>query len=318
MNWLETSICTTSEGIDIVTALVLGQGVGGVEILDDEEMKNFLKANINKKNYADYIEEELLNKETGEVKVRFYLSDDENGKLQLNNIEQSLKKLSGLGRLAIEINKVNDEDWENNWKKHYKPFEIGRNIVLKPQWEKYENTGNKLIFNINPGHLFGTGLHETTKLCIEELENHITDKSVVLDLGCGTGILSIISRMLGAKHAVAVDIEPDAPKIAGENAELNNVLDNYDVYVGNVLEDEVLRQKLKKYNVIIANIVADVIIAMLSFMEESLDDDGILILSGIIKERKDDVVEALDKKSFAVKELKEMGSWVSIVARRNK
>lgn len=323
MKWIEASIYTTTEAVDILTAFLLEQGITGVQIEDDEEMKHFLKSNLQKNNYADYIEDNLLNKDSEEVKVKFYVTQDLNGNKTLLSIKESLPQLVNscidinLGRLFLEVENVDDEDWEHNWKKYYKPFNIGQNIIIKPEWENYDNTDNKIVFNINPGHLFGTGLHQTTQLVIVELEKHITKSSKVLDLGCGTGILSIISLLLNAEQATAVDIEPSAIDIAYENAKINGVdKEKYTVLSGNVLEDETLSTEVltNKYNLVIVNIVADVIIQLLDFINKAIDKGGTLIASGIIIEREEDVKIALEEKGFEVKNIYNKDNWICIVS----
>lgn len=323
MKWIEANIYTTSESVETISALLLEHGVNGFQIEDDEEMKRFLKYNLHKDNYADYIEDELINKENEEVKVKFYVTKDVHGYETINTIKSGLQNLKtmdiglDLGRLFVELKNVDDQDWENNWKKYYKPFNIGENIVIKPDWENYENKENKVVFNINPGHLFGTGLHQTTQLVIIELEKYINSKSQVLDLGCGTGILSIISLLLGAEEATAVDIEPSVIEIAYKNAEINNVnKEQYTVLTGNILTNEKLYNKLlqKRYNLIVTNIVADVIISLLDFISETLQSGEVFISSGIIVERLDDVYSVLKEKGFTIKDTLYKDNWVCIVS----
>lgn len=323
MKWIEVSIYTTSEAVDILTAFLLEQGITGVEIEDDEEMKQFLKNNLQKNNYADYIEDNLLYKDSGEVRVKFYVTGDSNGNKMLASVKKQLPQFVNsciginLGRLYLEIEDVDDEDWEHNWKKYYKPFNIGQNIIIKPQWENYDNLHNKIVFNINPGHLFGTGLHQTTQLVIIELEKHVSRSSKVLDLGCGTGILSIISLLLNAEHATAVDIEPSAIDIAYENAKINGLnKEKYTVLSGNVLENEDLCNKILsyKYNLVIVNIVADVIIQLLDFIKIALQQGGILIASGIIVEREEDVKIALKENNFIINDIYNKDNWICIVS----
>lgn len=196
-------------------------------------------------------------------------------------------------------------------------MEIGEKILIKPEWEELTQDTDRIVFNINPGMTFGTGSHYTTQLCIENLEKYITDGSTMLDLGCGSGILSIISLLLGASCAVAVDIDPNAVDIAYQNAERNNVdKSKYHVYAGNILTDEELQSKISgKYDVVAANIVADVIIGLTPKAREYMKDGGVFITSGIIEDRVDDVKAALEQNGFTIVDIKQRKDWVSIVCK---
>ena len=323
MKWIEANIYTTSEAVEVISAVLIEQGINGFQVEDDEEMKLFLKNSLEEKIHADYVEDELLNKESEEVRVKFYVTEDIFGKELLGSVKSALVSLESmnvgldLGRLSIETVNVDDEDWEHNWKKYYKPFNVGKNVLIKPEWEDYEDTSNKIVFNINPGHLFGTGLHQTTQLVIVELEKHVNKNSRVLDLGCGTGILSIISLLFGANSATAIDIEPSAIEIAYQNAEINGIdKDDYTVLSGNILTDENLYKSVasKGYNIIIANIVADVIIQMMDFINDAIVSGGVFIASGIIDERVNDVCDALQKNNFEVKDTIYKDNWVCVVS----
>ncbi len=319
LEWIEIKISMSSAAIEIVTGVLLNLGISGIIIEDDNEIQDILNSPLK---YWDYVDEDLANRKNEEAFIKFYLSNDLIGKETLLSVEQELNKLKksefefSLGSLDLISVNVDDEDWVNNWKKHYKTFKIGDNIIIKPAWEEkiYEEG---IVFNIEPGHVFGTGLHQTTQLCIIELEKIINSDSEVLDLGCGTGILSIISRMLGAKYAYAVDIDHNAEKTAYYNAELNNIKENYFVYIGDVLEDDELREKMlrQKYNVVVVNIVADVIIGLLDFVNEILKSGGTFICSGIIDEREDDVLNALKSKNFEILSKSEKDGWVCIVSK---
>lgn len=314
MKWTEFNIHTNQQSLESITGLLLLEGIEGTQIIDKVEDSRFLRDNVNKGNYADYVEDILLNPPIGSTIIRFYLNETDiikynYFKSSLNSKPEILKEV-----YKIETKKCQNSDWENEWKSHFKPIHIGKNIVIVPVWETYINN-QKIIFIIEPGHLFGTGLHESTQQSIVKIEKYAKN-ATVLDIGCGTGILSIISLLCGAKHATAVDIELTAEVIVSKNATLNKVEKKIDVHIGNLLQDKYLSKQLlsKNYNLIIVNIVADVIIAMLYFITKALD--GIFIVAGIIKERKDDVTNALLLHKFNIISINYTGNWVCIVSER--
>lgn len=321
MEWIKTTIYSTPEGIDPVCGRLYNCGVVGTEIEDFDDFNDFLE---NNKQYWDYVDDELIESKKGETKIICYISDTPEGMETLIDIKNSLAELKSFdtegefGRLEIEQTVLNEEDWANNWKKYFHPIEIGENLLICPEWEVVEDA-SKTVFKINPGMTFGTGSHHTTRLCIQELEKYISNGCCVADLGCGSGILSVISLMLGASHATAVDIDSNAVDIAYENAARNNVdRDNYRVLAGNVLQDADIIDIIsdRKYDVVCANIVADVIIGLLPFVETILDENGIFITSGIIMDRKEDVLEALSDKGLLVIDEKISGEWVCFVCRK--
>ena len=323
MEWLEVKIHTESEGVEALSALLMELGAGAVQIEDSAEMKTFLERD--ERNW-DYVDEELLNIKEDYVFIQLYLTHDKDGYDLLSRIQYSvaeLKKLDlgiNMGSLEIEYKIRNEEEWIDNWKKYYKPLDIGKRIVIKPEWEEYENIDNKVVFNINPGHLFGTGLHQTTQLCLEHLENQVNDETTVLDIGCGSGILSCVSLMLGAKSAFALDLEPGCIKVVGENASLNNInMERLTVKSGNALLDKALIQEISagKYSIIVANIVADIIIALLPLVKKALDESGVFISSGIIRDRIDDVHAALAENGFTIIGTTYKDEWVSVISRLN-
>ena len=321
MEWTEVKIYTTTAGIEPVTATLMDCGINGIQVEDDNEMKEYLTTSST---YWDYVDEELLNKPIGETKVTVYVSDNPYGEEILMHIKDAINHLKSidtgldLGRLAIETtSNLNDEEWLNKWRDFYEPFAIGNRIFIKPVWENCEIPDNRVVFNINPGHVFGTGLHQTTQLCMLELEKYIDENSVVADLGCGSGILSIISLLLGAKSAFAVDIDANAIKTAYENAELSGVdVSKYYVTSGNVIDDKKLQDEIgyDKYDVVVANIIADVICAISPVVPAQLKKGGVFIASGIIKDRMNDVYDALDKCGLKVVNTSTKDEWVCITS----
>lgn len=321
MEWTEVKIYTTTAGIEPVTATLMDCGINGIQVEDDNEMKEYLTTSST---YWDYVDEELLNKPIGETKITIYVSDNPYGEEILLHIKEAINNLKtmdiglDLGRLAIETtSNLNDEEWLNKWRDYYKPFTIGNRIFIKPVWEDCEIPDGRVVFNINPGHVFGTGLHQTTQLCMLELEKYINNESVVADLGCGSGILSIISLLLGAKSAFAVDIDANAIKTAYENAELSGVdVRKYYVTSGNVIGDKELQDEIgyDKYDVVVANIIADVICAISPVVPAQLKKGGVFIASGIIKDRINDVYDALDKCGLKVVNTATKDEWVCITS----
>ncbi|MCL1994670.1 MAG: 50S ribosomal protein L11 methyltransferase [Defluviitaleaceae bacterium] len=312
MDWTEINIYTKANFVDEITTLLMLCQIDSVQIIDKEEDARFLKANVNQGNYADYVEDELLNPTAEPVIVRFYLPAKENAKL--NAAKTAMSSLIDSAAIKLEEVTTHSSTWENKWKEHYKPFPVGQNIVIAPVWENYRNP-NKTVFVIEPGHLFGTGLHESTRQSIVELEDRAKG-AVVLDLGCGTGILPILAMMLGAKQATAVDIEPTATEIVAQNAVLNDTI--VDIKIGNILTDKSFANELlhNSYTIVTANIVADVIIAMLPFVLQVLD--GFFICAGIITERETDVKTALCSMGFKIVHTTYQNGWVCIVSERNR
>ena len=321
MEWLEIKIHTHSEGIEALCALLMELGAGAVQIEDSAEMKAFLASDD--RNW-DYVDEELMNIEEDYLYVQLYLTHDADGYALLERIKYGISELAkfdlgiNMGSLLLEYKIRSDEEWIDNWKKYYKPLEIGKNIVIKPEWEKYDNPGGKTVFSINPGHLFGTGLHQSTQLCLEHMEDMVDDESTILDIGCGSGILSLVGLMLGAKSAFALDLEPGCIKVVTENAALNDIgMDKLTIRSGNALIDKELIDEISsnKYSIITANIVADIIIALLPTVKKSLAEDGLFISSGIIKDKLSDVSKALEDAGFIEVKTTFKDDWVSIVSR---
>lgn len=324
-NWIEIFIETTKEGFEPVSGIIYQCGITGVMIEDADDFNDFLE---NPARDWDYIEDELVNqKKLAKNGITFFVRDNVNGKEtfdivkdMLQNAKQNEKEID-FGSLEITVKNIKEDDWANNWKKYFKPFAVGQKIVIRPSWEEYNDDGSKIVLKIDPGHVFGTGTHETTQLCIELIEEYVKSNDMVLDIGCGSGILSIASLLLGAKHANALDIDPNAVDIAYTNAGMNNIgKDIYEVISGNLLEDDELDKKYsgKMYDVVEANIVADVIIALTEKIPNYIKDGGIFISSGIIVERLDDVLDALKSQNFDVLFVKNKKGWAAIASRYNK
>lgn len=312
MNWTEVSITTNKDGIDAITGNLLNIGITGIRIENPDDFNEFLEGT---EIYWDYVDENLMYLKNCETKVILYLPENAQGLDMLSLLKDAIEKLKSenkYGSLKMTFNNVKEEDWENNWKQYFKPLKIGRHFLIKPSWENAENDDGRKILEIDPGMSFGTGTHETTRLCLESMDRIPLKDKEVLDLGCGSGILSIGALLSGAKHTTLVDIDANSTKIAAENIEKNNFDPKlFTIYCGNVIDDSSLAEKIgfKKYDVIFANIVADVLKAMSPLFGKFLKDGGTLVVSGIITERKDEVLNEIRRNGFeTVKEFEE-GAW---------
>ncbi len=322
MFWTETTVYTTTEGIDSVAGILLMNDITGYSVIDSKDFNDFLEK---KEVYWDYIEDELFALRECETQVTFYLPDNAQGRERLAAIRCDLERLKSedteniYGRLTVEIGKIADEDWENNWKQYFKPFTIGKNIVIKPTWENYEAKKGQTIIEIDPASSFGSGSHMTTRLCLEAIESLVLsgkNAEKLLDMGCGSGILGIGAYLLAGSDVTAVDIEENSIRIAKENAKINNLTeDKFHPYCGNVITHKALYDIIceNKYNLIAANIVSDIIIVMAPLFRKVLARNGRLIVSGIISERADEVEQALMKHGFIRESFADKEGWAAIV-----
>lgn len=320
MDWLEVKIITVNSGLEIITGLLFELGITSIQIEDNADLENFINEN---KDTWDYVDENFLNSRFEDTSLIFYIKNDLDALDLLQTIKNKLANIKNdidvdLGSLEIKTININEEEWINNWKKHYKPFKLGNNIVVKPFWEKYDAQNSDVVFTIDPGNAFGTGMHETTKLCVTTCEEIIKKDDLILDLGCGSGILSVIALLLGGKSAIGIDIEKIAVESAINNSKLNDVSHKYTGIHGNILEDEKLIDTLLKnqYNIIFANIIADIIIPMLPIIKKLLHNNGKFIASGIIENRKDEVVSALEKEGFIIEKIEESKEWNMILSKK--
>lgn len=318
MEWLELKIDTSPSGLDAVTELLEQQGITGVIIDDEADFKDFLEHN---KQYWDYVDEELLREKAGISRVTFYLERDE---AALHTIAQVRIAMSELKKahpdyapLRLTIDNVADADWENNWKKFYKPMEIGERLLVVPQWEQAKRDHGRVKLVLNPGLTFGTGSHATTRLCLQALDKCIHGGEKILDLGCGSGILSIAALVLGARDAFACDIDEKCVDVAYENAALNGVgKDRYTVRWGDVLTDTTLQAEFGGgYDMVVANIVADVIMGLSDKVRPFLKEGGLFLCSGIIDDRAEEVLAKLRADGWMVLEQNDSEGWYSFLCR---
>ena len=324
MNWLELHIDTTHAGLEPVETLLSSLGIDGVVIDDETEFQDFLE---NNHQYWDYVYEDLEKQMQGKSRVTFYLQADEEGFARMGEVRIALENLKktaqGCGTLLMTMDSLQDADWENNWKQYYKPMEIGERLLVIPQWEQEDPKvrkaleGGRVPLILEPGLTFGTGSHATTRLCLTALEKAVRGGEKVLDLGCGSGILSIAALKLGAASALAVDIDDKCLDVAHENAAMNGIgRDTYTVKVGDILSDEALRAEIGGgYDVVLANIVADVIIGLGPMVRSLLSENGVFLCSGIIDTRAEEVAGKLRQAGLEILDTRSSEGWYAYTCR---
>ncbi len=330
MKWNKLSLETTCEAVDLVSYMLEELGVEGIEIEDKvqltEEEKNKL--------FIDILPE--LGEDDGIATVYFYLDVDVDTREMIEKVKEGLEELktfTNVGSGKISVSQTEDKDWMNNWKEFFKPFRVDDTIVIKPTWEQLtESKDTDLVIEIDPGTAFGTGAHETTKLCILNLKKYLKEGDQLLDVGCGSGILSIVGSKLGANCEVAIDIDVNASDIAVENAKVNHIQvvrkkreevakrekGLLEIYDGNVIDDRKLCENigLGCYDIVVANILADIIIPLSSMVADFMKPGALFISSGIIDMKAKEVEEAILRNGFEIVEITTMKDWTSIVARK--
>ena len=314
MNWSQIKLYTTTDAIDVVSGYLISHGLRGLMIEDAQDFTEFLE---DTSIHWDYIDDELMKMKECETAIVFYIPDNMQGMEMLKAIRGGIETLRqktpglNLGRLAFESENIREEDWETAWKKYYHPVRIGKHIVICPCWEECTLEENDVKVTLDPGMAFGTGTHETTRLCMAFLEKYITPNVSLLDVGTGSGILAITALLLGAKSAVGVDIDQLSVKIAQENADLNGVGEKIELVWGDLTE------KLSGvYDVICANIVADVIIRLCPAVTAFMHPDTVLIISGIIEDRCQDVFAVLEENHLQIVDRNQENDWISVVVKK--
>ena len=320
MEWLELHIDTNHAGLEPLEIFLSANGVDGVVIDDEQDFQSFLE---NNHQYWDYVDEDLEASMKGKSRITFYLPADDEGFARLGALRTALQTFKEAhagqyGSVLMTMENLKDSDWENNWKQYYKPMEIGERLLVIPEWEQENVRGQakyagKVPLILEPGLTFGTGSHATTRLCLTALEQAVHGGERVLDLGCGSGILSIAALTLGAASAAAVDIDDKCLTVAYENAALNGIgRDRYTVLVGDAVSDRALKAQLGGgYDIVVANIVADVIIGLAPSVRQFLKPGGLFLCSGIIDTRADEVADALLNAGWTIEDTRSGEGWYS-------
>lgn len=318
--WLEVAVDTTPECLDDLAAYLTGCGIVGLVLESEADFDRQLEEG---RPYWDDVDEELRASWRGISRVKFYVTQDEDGEARLAEVQSGLAAFRGrvdkdAGTLAVTTVSLREEDWAENWKQYYQPFPVGDRLYVVPEWMRGEALpeGRTPLY-LNPGLIFGTGSHGTTRLCLEGVERYVEPGDRVLDLGTGSGILAIAALLLGAKEAVGCDIDPMAARVAAENASYNGVEESFRVYTGDVNRDQKLKQALAgQYQLVLANIIADVIIPLAAVAGDYLAPGGRFLTSGIIESRAADVAAALTANGFVIVETRTREGWVSYTARK--
>lgn len=305
MRYIELICNTPAEEIEERCERMTELGAEGFVIESEDDFKNFLEENHD---YWDYVDEELENQFAGVSRIKCYLCDDEDGRAVFKRIIEAFPQ--------TEASYVQDSDWENNWREYYKPIETGKKLVVVPEWEEIPSDGRTAL-RLDPGLIFGTGSHPTTKMCLEELENYAGKGVKVLDLGCGSGILGIASLVLGSDFCLGCDIDPKAPDVVMQNAALNGIgSDRLKAVAGDIITDGALRESFGTgYDLVLSNIVSDVIINLAPHVPQFIKPDGVYIASGIIEGREEEVQAAIEKAGFRIIDHRIMDEWHCFVAK---
>lgn len=305
MRYWECILNTPADEMDERCEELGALGVGGFVVENEEDFRSFLEQNHQ---YWDYVDQELEQQFAGLSRLKFYLADDEDGAAVLRQVQARYP--------SVTVSAVEDSDWENNWREYYKPIEVGERLVVVPEWEEVP-AGGRLPLILDPGLIFGTGSHATTRMCLQALEHFAAPGKRVLDLGCGSGILGIGALVLGCASCLGCDIDPKAPDVAMANAALNGFGDErIRIVAGDLLADASLRRSFGTgYDIVLANIVADVIIPLSVHVPGFLRSDGVYITSGIIEGRQDEVRAAIEKAGFRITDHLSEEDWHCFVAR---
>ena len=317
MKWNKFRLKTTTESEDIVSSMLMDLGIQGIEIEDKIPLTQSDKEQM----FVDILPE--IEADDGVAYISFYLEEDEDKEEVLANVKKELEEMrayTNVGACTIEESQTEDVDWVKNWKQYFHQFYVD-DVLIIPSWEEVKpEDEDKMIIHIDPGTAFGTGMHETTQLCIRQIRKYVTPDTTILDVGCGSGILGMLALKFGAKYSVGTDLDPCAIDATYENMEVNGITkDQYEVMIGNIIDDKEVQDKVgyEKYDIVVANILADVLVPLTPVILHQLKTGGIYITSGIIDAKEETVVEAVKEAGLEVLEVTYQGEWVSVTARKN-
>lgn len=317
MKWKQFRLKTTTQAEDIVSSMLADLGVEGVQIEDKIPLTEQDKEQM----FVDILPD--IPDDDGTAYLTFYLDEEEDVAPVLMNVRKELEDMRAfldVGECTIEESETEDVDWVNNWKQYFHQFYID-DILVIPSWEKVKpEDSDKMVIHIDPGTAFGTGMHETTQLCIRALKKYVTSETEILDVGCGSGILGMLALKFGAKHSLGTDLDPCAIDATHENMEVNGIRkDQYEVMIGNIIDDKAVQDAVgyEKYDIVAANILADVLVPLTPVIIHQMKPGAVYITSGIIEDKENVVVEAVKAAGLEVLEVNHQGEWVSVVARKN-
>lgn len=317
MKWKQFRLKTTTQAEDIVSSMLADLGIEGVQIEDKIPLTEQDKEQM----FVDILPD--IPDDDGTAYLTFYLDEEEDVALVLMNVRKELEDMRAfldVGECTIEESETEDVDWVNNWKQYFHQFYID-DILVIPSWEKVKpEDSDKMVIHIDPGTAFGTGMHETTQLCIRALKKYVTSETEILDVGCGSGILGMLALKFGAKHSLGTDLDPCAIDATHENMEVNGIRkDQYEVMIGNIIDDKAVQDAVgyEKYDIVAANILADVLVPLTPVIIHQMKPGAVYITSGIIEDKEQVVVEAVKAAGLEVLEVNHQGEWVSVVARKN-
>ena len=316
MKWNKFTLKTKTDVEDIIISTLADIGIQGAEIEDKQPLTEEDK----KQMFVDILPD--MPEDDGVAYLNFYLDEDENVEEMLEKVNAELSELRNfvdIGEGTITTSETEDKDWINNWKQYFKQFYVD-DILIIPSWEEVkEEDRDRMIIHIDPGTAFGTGMHETTQLCIRQLKKYVTSETELLDVGTGSGILSIVALKLGAKHAVGTDLDPCAVPAVEENKEVNDIpAASFDMMIGNIIDDKAIQDRVgyEKYDIVAANILADVLVPLTPVILNQLKKGGIYITSGIIDDKEETVVKAVKDAGLEILEVTHHGEWVSVTAKK--
>ena len=317
MKWKQFRLKTTTQAEDIVSSMLADLGIEGVQIEDKIPLTEQDKEQM----FVDILPD--IPDDDGTAYLTFYLDEEEDVAPVLMNVRKELEDMRAfldVGECTIEESETEDVDWVNNWKQYFHQFYID-DILVIPSWEKVKpEDSDKMVIHIDPGTAFGTGMHETTQLCIRALKKYVTSETEILDVGCGSGILGMLALKFGAKHSLGTDLDPCAIDATHENMEVNGIRkDQYEVMIGNIIDDKAVQDAVgyEKYDIVAANILADVLVPLTPVIIHQMKPGAVYITSGIIEDKENVVVEAVKAAGLELLEVNHQGEWVSVVARKN-